>query len=335
MNGREQRDRPTIGPFGGRRAPRPGVVPLRPLGVGELVDGAVAYVREHPKVVLGTSAIVAVITQTARVVATLLLTAQVPELRDLKPGDPMSPAQLGRVTGAGLQSALPALAVTVLADAVLLGLLVVVIARSVLGEDVDGAECWRAARRRVPGLLGLAVIEVVAVAVAAAVGLLPALLIGLAAGAVAGLALGVLLGPFLVGLLVLVVLTFVAMSPAAYVLEDVGMFAALRRSAQLARHRFWPVLGTLALSIVIYAVLDLILGLVFALPASLVRTAVTGRTGEILATAVAGVGGVVSATLLVPFVAGVVGLLYVDARMRREGFDIELQHAAATGRVTG
>jgi hypothetical protein len=40
------------------------------------------------------------------------------------------------------------------------------------------------------------------------------------------------------------------------------------------------------------------------------------------------IGTVVGATLTTPFQAGVTGLLYIDQRMRREGFDAELQRAA-------
>ena len=38
--------------------PKPGVVPLRPLGLGEILDGAVQTIRLNPKVMLGLSAIV-------------------------------------------------------------------------------------------------------------------------------------------------------------------------------------------------------------------------------------------------------------------------------------
>src|SRR4051812_1066316 len=37
---------------------RPGVVPLRPLGVGEIIDGAISTMRQHWKLQLGLSAAV-------------------------------------------------------------------------------------------------------------------------------------------------------------------------------------------------------------------------------------------------------------------------------------
>ncbi|BBJ43287.1 hypothetical protein SSPO_060050 [Streptomyces antimycoticus] len=50
----------------GRRqppAPRPGVIPLRPLAVSEILDGAVAIMRAHWRTVLGISLIVSIVTQ--------------------------------------------------------------------------------------------------------------------------------------------------------------------------------------------------------------------------------------------------------------------------------
>src|ERR671918_262293 len=44
-------------------AVKPGVIPLRPLGVGEILDGAVTTIRRNPGPMLGLSAIVAIVTQ--------------------------------------------------------------------------------------------------------------------------------------------------------------------------------------------------------------------------------------------------------------------------------
>src|SRR5205814_3959442 len=47
--------------------PRPGIVPLRPLGVGELLDGAFTAIRRHPRTLLGMAAVVMVVVETVRV----------------------------------------------------------------------------------------------------------------------------------------------------------------------------------------------------------------------------------------------------------------------------
>src|SRR3954451_2889907 len=44
-------------------APRPGIIPLRPLSVGEILDGAFTAIRRYPRTVLGLSAGVAAVQQ--------------------------------------------------------------------------------------------------------------------------------------------------------------------------------------------------------------------------------------------------------------------------------
>ena len=43
------------------QAPRPGCVPLRPLGLGDILDGSFKVIRRNPKATLGLSAAVAVL----------------------------------------------------------------------------------------------------------------------------------------------------------------------------------------------------------------------------------------------------------------------------------
>ena len=52
---------PGPGPRYGTAAPKPGVIPLRPLGLGEILDGSFATIRRNPKATLGIAAIVVTI----------------------------------------------------------------------------------------------------------------------------------------------------------------------------------------------------------------------------------------------------------------------------------
>src|SRR5205085_5697222 len=63
-------------PYGGWGAPRPpearpGVVPLRPLGLGELLDGAVGVVRRYPRPCLGLSAAIAILSTALNIAVAL------------------------------------------------------------------------------------------------------------------------------------------------------------------------------------------------------------------------------------------------------------------------
>ncbi|MBO7941512.1 hypothetical protein JTP77_037285, partial [Streptomyces sp. S9] len=46
-------------------AVKPGVIPLRPLGVGEMLDGAVSTMRTYWRTVLGISLAIAIVFETA------------------------------------------------------------------------------------------------------------------------------------------------------------------------------------------------------------------------------------------------------------------------------
>ena len=52
---------PGPGPRTATPAPKPGVIPLRPLGLGEILDGSFATIRRNPKATLGIAAIIVTI----------------------------------------------------------------------------------------------------------------------------------------------------------------------------------------------------------------------------------------------------------------------------------
>ena len=317
--------------FGPPRAPRPGIVPLRPLGVGELLDGGLQTMRRHPRLVLGTAALVAVISEALQLPVRYLFTSS---LAALGASGGVRPDQLGEVLSRTL-GGLSVLAVVgyvvgLLGNAVLSGLLTVVVGRAVLGEPVTARDCWRAARRRVLGLIGLGLLTLLLELLVLALTLVPlGLVLLLGGGVVAAVVLGVLGG--LVGVLaVIVVAVLLALAPPAYVLEGESVVAALRRSVGLVRARFWALLGMIALTAVITGIIASAVSAPFSLGGQALSGSVASGTATTLpGLVVASLGTVVGLTVTMPFSAAVIGLLYVDARMRREGFDIELQRAAA------
>ncbi|GLZ52381.1 hypothetical protein [Actinomycetospora sp. NBRC 106378] len=313
--------------FGGPvPSPRPGIVPLRPLALGELLDGAFQYIRAHPKVVLGVSAVVAVVTTLIQAPFQAIY-GQSLEAFVGPAGTTPDLARLSGVIG-GASALLGASAVVgLLANTVLTGLLVVVLSRSVLGAPVDARECWNAARPRLPGLLGVVVLVALVSLLAFVVVLLPA---GVAylAGATT-LAAGLLVLGMLVGAVAtLVVSVLLALAAPAYVLEGTGVVAALGRSRHLVTGRFWPILGTLLLTYVIVLIIAGIVGVPFTGGAAAVAGAMGTSPYAFVPLLISSIGSVIGTALTSPFQAGVTGLLYIDQRMRREGFDIELQRAA-------
>jgi hypothetical protein len=133
----------------------------------------------------------------------------------------------------------------------------------------------------------------------------------------------------LAGLIALVIpgiYLYIALSLAfaAYIVEGRSGAAALRRSRELVRGRWWPTFGALA----IYGVIG---GLVnYALPSLLESleqgTTIGVTTYIVLLRLVSGVCWV----LVAPFGAAVAMVIYFDLRVRKEGFD-----AAALGDQVG
>jgi hypothetical protein len=143
--------------------------------------------------------------------------------------------------------------------------------------------------------------------------------------AAAGLLAGFIGFPIGFVLMVWLYVLFVLAAPAV-VIERQGVFAALGRARQLVKGRWWRVGGILLLTLLITIFMGFFALRVPFVVAELVffGTDLSG-TEVFLQLALDTVGRIVSWTLTIPFDAGVIVLLYVDRRMRREGFDLELQ----------
>jgi Membrane domain of glycerophosphoryl diester phosphodiesterase len=308
--------------WGGPRPERgPGVVPLRPLGLGELLDGAVAVVRRHPRPVLGLSALVAVVSTLLNIVAVSTLSFG-SGLGDSDVSGAETAAQLLAYAGSSV--------VGFLSRTVMSGLVTVVVGQAVLGRSVTAGQAWRGVRPRLLRLVGLALL----------VGLLLAVTFVLPIAVAAGLVLGVGTWTLWLGIPlgvaggIATVWLYVrwALAGPALVLERQGVRAAMRRSAVLVKGSFWRVLGILLLSQLIAGAIGAVLQIPFFIVGAATSGLFSGGGEDVpLGFLVLGqVGSGLTQLVLGPFLAGVVALLYVDRRMRAEGLDVSLAAAAAT-----
>ncbi|MEV0919846.1 glycerophosphoryl diester phosphodiesterase membrane domain-containing protein [Streptomyces sp. NPDC049967] len=318
------------GPGWGRpHAARPGVIPLRPLGVGEILDGAVSTMRAHWRTVLGLTLAVSVIAQTAIILVQRYLLPDPPSIDADATG-----SEALRQTADSLRASLldlgPSVLITMLATLFTTAVLTVVISRSVLGRPVTLSDAWTEARPRLLRLLGLTLLLAVMAVAIMAVGLLPGFLLGDTAGL--GLAFLGLLAACVV--LAWLMVRFSLASP-ALMLERQSITASMRRSAKLVRGAWWRTFGILVLT----WLLTLIVAVVIGIPFGIIAMVVDGGGISAFLTdgansfgwsflIVSGIGDVVVATITYPLSAGVTALLYVDQRIRREALDLELARAA-------
>jgi uncharacterized integral membrane protein len=312
------------------------VIPLRPLGVGEILDGAVTTIRRNPGPMLGLSAIVAVLTQLLGLGVGYLLLRGAPALESLEPT--ASPGEVFEAVAGLLGASAIVVVVTWVATVVLTGILTVVVSRAVLGEKMSAGQAWRAARGRLPRLLLLTVVySLIWVAPFLAVTVVAFALgaVGADGGTIA--AITVLLALAAVPMTIWLYVRY-ALSGPSLMLEStspesgepsrpVGVAGALRRSGELVKGSWWRVFGILLLVLLIVVIISQVISVPFSLPFFLVGD--QPSDGEFLLTlVVSALGGIVASTITAPFTAAATVLLYVDRRIRREGLDIELARAA-------
>ncbi|WP_424529307.1 DUF7544 domain-containing protein [Sphaerisporangium viridialbum] len=319
-------------PYGYRPPPqalRPGIIPLRPLGLGDILDGTIKLIRSNPKATLGLSAIAAAIGTLPLAVGQAVYYRSMGDLlanpAAIEPGAgvPMGGliAQLG---GAVLSMIVQFFLVTMLT-----GVLTRVLGRSVFGGRITIGEAWRLTRSRLAALFGLALLTgLIALApLAVAVALLVAL--GAAGASVTAILLTGLVLVLAYVAYALFISTRFSLAAAAVVLERRGVVDSMRRSWGLVSGDFWRVLGILILTQLLVGVL----GGVLSVPVNIISIVVSfGGQGSVAATVVTTilfiVGGILSSMIIYPIQAGVNGLLYTDRRMRAEAFDLVLQTAA-------
>lgn len=318
-------------PPSGYGTPPDGIVPLAPLGVGQILGGAFGYIRANPVSTLVASALIVVVAAVVQGLAQVLPVLVVG-------GSGRSAGSLLGAAGVSLLASVVSVVVSLLASALVTGVLLVVLRRALLGRRTSLGEAWRGATRRVWGLVGANLLVGLIIGGTAAVGILVAFIIGIA-GRRSG---GVIAVAVVVGLAVLVAVVYLAvllsMTSAAYMMEDIGVTTAIARSRALVRGSWWRIFGIQLLAAVVLGVLALvillILGALFGV--SLGSFAQNGSglsiAGAVLSGIAVAVFVVIAGTFFTPFVTGITGLLYADQRIRRERFDVELA-ARAAGQV--
>ncbi|MEU8437917.1 hypothetical protein AB0F18_34485 [Streptomyces sp. NPDC029216] len=303
-------------------AAKPGVIPLRPLGLGEILDGAVGTLRGHWRSVLSISLVVAALSEIALLVVQRFTMDDLP----LPSSEPASPDEAIRALGDagalyGAQYYLELLGLILVT-----ALLAPAVSRAVLGQTSTPGSTLKAVRPLAPRMLGLTGLLLLG---ALAAGLLPALP-GILLGSAALTALGVPVG---LVLLAWFYVTF-ALAPPALMLERGTPTAALRRSAKLVKGSWWRICGISLLTWIMRTITSTVIVMPFAAVA--VALSPGGLSGFLDGSAtrdwtvliITGIGAVVAATVTVPMQTGVTTLLYIDQRIRREALDLELARAA-------
>jgi hypothetical protein len=313
--------------------PKPGLIPLRPLGFGTLLGAPFQAVRRNPKATFGSGLLVqlviVLVTGVFVGIALFFAISRSVSAEGQADADAVAAGSVGIV----LVSLMVPLLLSLFASALLQAVLVLEVARATLGEKRRLGELWKAAFKRTLPLAGWFAITAAAViaVIAVLIGIvLLANLIGGDGGLVVGILVAVLLG---LALLVLAAWssTKLALVPSVIVLERAGLVLAVRRSWSLTNGNFWRTLGVIWLVSGILSVAGQIIQTPFSFLLPIVMTVIDpNNTGAGIAALIVVYVLFLALTLLLGAVTSVVqaatvAVVYLDLRMRKEGLDIELQ----------
>lgn len=313
--------------------PKPGLIPLRPLDFGTIFGTTFQVLRRNPRPTFGA----ALLLNALVVVVAFGLTFGVAFFgveRAIRASETDAAAIEAGTIGLIIVTGIIAVALSLVAQALLQGVIVLEVSRGTLGEKRKLGELLRMGRGRWGALIGWTAL--LSLALVVAIVLLTLLVVALiVVGEVGTIVTGVLvaIGGGL-GLAVLAVWLWIklALVPMAIMLERLPLRAAIGRSWRLVRGHFWRTLGILILMTVLVQFASSAVSAPFSIAASFGGALVNPAGDDV--TAIVVLIGANVLTIAVTIVAGAIGavllaaaaaLVYIDIRMRTEGLDIDLQ----------
>jgi hypothetical protein len=330
--------------------PQPGVIPLRPLSLGDVLGGAFSTMGRYWKQLFGTAAAAygaaLLVSGLALLIAFSAVGEDLEAVMDLL--DYRDPAW------EDLQPLVVALAVVLVvvvisvlvATAVVYAACPAVLQDAVLGRPTAFGAVWRRAWSRLPAVMGTVLLSGVIVAlppllyILLVVGALAVIGVGDLESASAGTTFGLLfLGVLLTYPVSIWLWVRLCFGPAVAVFENQGPVGSLRRSARLVRGVWWRTFGITLLAYLIAMFASYMIQIPFTfigMFASLPGAAAAGPDTEpaamlapvgvyLLFILIGSMIGQIVASILPQLVSS---LLYVDQRIRRESLDLSLAQAA-------
>lgn len=308
-------------------AHKPGAMPLRPLGLGDIYDAAFRIIRFNPTATVGASVLVAAAAMALPLLVTGAFTASVDLSLD-QSGEDLGAAELAGLIGS-VGTLFIAAVLQWVGTILVTGMIAHVTAAAAVGRRLSLAEAWRATHGKRWRLIGLSLLlavasfALIAVYVGAWLGVVFA-----ADGAGLVVLWGVITVPAFICLMVWLWTRVAYLPVPVLMLERAGVFDALGRAFVLSRRQFWRIFGIALLTAVITGVASQVL----ATPLGMIGQVATSAAGpqyELLGLMmVQAVTTVLTAAFVAPFTGAVTSLQYLDQRIRKEAYDVELMTQA-------
>jgi hypothetical protein len=318
-------------------APKPGAIPLRPLTLGDLYDGAFKIIRFNARATVGPAVLLSAVSMMIPIIAVSIMTFALGMTSNPLVDDPYS-ADATTADILALLGPYAALMVGYLLQSIgtllITGMIAHVANAAAVGRRLTLGETWAATRGKRWRLLGLSVFLMVAsLVVMALYALVSALIVSAGSGALTALwFLATVPALFAGALLVFVRVGYLA--PAALMLEPVGVFGAFGRAWRLSHRQFWRLFGIALLTAVIVGFAAQLITFPIGIGVQVLGLAVEdGRLLLFFTVVGSGLAQIVASAFTVPFTASVQALQYLDQRMRKEAYDVELMTRAGITRA--
>ena len=322
-------------------APKPGIIPLRPLTLTDLFSGSFSALRKNPSVLFGFTIIVMTVVALLSLAGTMLpLFSFTSLMGDLDP-QASSKALLDSAYMSVVSTIvgyIALLAGSFLAGTVLDGVLSVAVSQLVIGKKITFKQSWALVKPRLWSMLGASFLSMLAVGSPLLV-LVIFFFMSLyswpgsdAFFSLFGLLLALALPVVLVSYVISIRFLY---APICAVLEEKGPIEAVKRSWALTSGSFWVTLGRVILINVVVGFIAGLIVQVIGIIAAIVMFTILGDPSDpsnVWSTII--LYGVISAlqmlaySLVVPILAAYQTLMYVDEKIRKENFAPLLAHAS-------
>ena len=320
-------------------APKPGIIPLRPLTITDLFSGSFSALRKNPSVLFGFTIIVMTVVALLSLAGTMLPLFSFTSLmsNDLDPQASskalLDSAYLSVVST--IVGYIAILAGSFLAGTVLDGVLSVAVSQLVIGKKITFKQSWALVKPRLWSMLGASFLSMLAVGSPLLV-LVILFFMSLyswpgsdAFFSLFGLLLALALPVVLVSYVISIRFLY---APICAVLEEKGPIEAVKRSWALTSGSFWVTLGRVILiNVVVGFIAGMIVQIIGVIAAIFMFTILSDPSNVWLTIILYGVISalqMLAYSLVVPILAAYQTLMYVDEKIRKENFAPLLAHAS-------
>jgi hypothetical protein len=310
-------------------AHKPGALPLRPLSLGNIYDGAFRIIRFNPKATVGAAVMVTAVAMLIPVVVTVIVSLTIGIAADAS-GELDPDATTAELVGAlaAYGSLLLSLVVAQVGVVFVTGMVAHVTRAAAVGRRLGLGEAWAATRGKRWRLLGLTLLlNLTFAALLVVYILLWVLVVAASSNAWPVVIWGLVSVPAFIALCCWLWIRFYYLPVPSLMLEPVGVLGAIGRGWRLSARQYWRTFGIALLTVIIAQ----FAGGLLSFPVSIVGNVVALAAPQhaVLALVLTqAIAVVVQNAFVAPFLAAVTSVQYVDLRMRKEAFDVELMREA-------